>query len=66
MKKYGIECGDDITGILPLKPYEKPLAKSFLMAVKLDNLKEAYNFLQVDKFLVHQFDDVILPYLISF
>lgn len=38
MKKYGIECGDDITGILPTKPYEKPLAKKFFKAVKLENL----------------------------
>ncbi len=53
MKKYGIECGDDITGILPMRPYEKPLAKAFLMAVKLDNLKEVYKLLQEDKFLVH-------------
>lgn len=53
MKKYGVECGDDITGILPSKPYEKPLAKAFFKAVKLDNLREAYNLLQQDKFLVH-------------
>jgi len=35
MKKYGIKCGDDITGMLPSKPYEKPLSKIFFQAVKL-------------------------------
>jgi hypothetical protein len=45
MKKYGVECGDDITGILPSKPYEKPLSKHFFKAVKLDDLHKVWHLL---------------------
>ncbi|CDW76885.1 ankyrin repeat-containing protein [Stylonychia lemnae] len=56
MKKYNIECGDNICGMLPKVPYEKPETERFLKAVKLDKIHTVWQMLQDDKFLVHQFD----------
>lgn len=38
MKKYNVECGDNIYGILPSRPYEKPDSKKFFKAVKLEKV----------------------------
>ncbi len=68
MKKYDIEPGDDVTGMLPSLPYEKPDSKRFFKAVKLEKFHTVWDMLIEDKFLVHQFDHVssfLLKYFLA-
>ena len=53
MKKYNIECGDEITGMLPSIPYEKESSLRFFKAVKLEKFHTVWDMLLDDKFLVH-------------
>eukprot|EP00347_Sterkiella_histriomuscorum_P016095 403354513 len=56
MKKYNIQCGDDIYGILPSRAYEKADSKRFFNAIKMEKVTQVWLMLQEDKFLVHQYD----------
>ena len=46
--------------LISSKPLERPEAAYFFQCIKLDNIKEVLRLLNINKFLVYEFDHVIL------
>ena len=70
MKQLGLKLDEILSGeVFPAleSPYESPLSKKFILAVKLLDYGVVENLLLEDKYLVFQYDYVILQFsLISY